>query len=149
MACAYCVSSIEGDCCGSPACVRMPREFVRFDTMYSREFGRGRDCDVPLSRRWDDESPVVLPKIHLRDVQLAVVWKPAFPDMYIRCCARFFSRLLPDHPILQRFSYLSLSRPAYLPTPRQWEKICAVSSYRRGSRLDSSGSHGQDIADRQ
>jgi len=41
MTCAYCMSSIEGDCFGSPACVGMLREFV--DTMYIREFGRERD----------------------------------------------------------------------------------------------------------
>lgn len=47
MAYAYCVSSIEEDCRGSSARVRMPLEYA--DTMYIREFDGERDAYIYLS----------------------------------------------------------------------------------------------------
>lgn len=62
MACAYCVSTIEGGLLWippPPLAVRMPREFV--DTTYTTRSrarpGKGCDLGMCLSRGWDNESP--------------------------------------------------------------------------------------------
>lgn len=149
MACAYCVRFDRRGLLWIPRFASGCGANSSIQRIFASLVGRGmRYRYVCLSRRWDNESSAVLPKIHLRDVQPVVVREPAFSDVYIRCCGVFLTS--PSGSPNSTVVFLPLVVPTRIPTPRWWGKVCAVSSYWRGGRRDSSGSHGQDdIADRQ
>lgn len=111
--------------------------------------GKVYDIGTCLLRGWDNELPVVLPKIHLRDVQPVVVRELAFPDVYIRYWRCFphvsfritqFRGSLPTSPCSDPHTYLLYNGRGKFAQCRP----------RRGGCRNSSGSHGQDgIVDHQ
>jgi len=106
---------------------------IRRYNVHSRVLsGEGYYIGICLSRRWDNES------LYFRRY-ISVMYNPSwYGNQRFPTCtydaAVFSSHLLPDYPIPRRSSYLSLSRPAYIPTSRRWGKICAVSFYWRDGR---------------